>query len=211
MSSQSFPYRLYLVVSVSDCKSDILHVVEEAIMGGVDLVQLREKNLSTEEYVSLALRLKAVTNKHDIPLLINDNLEVARRVNAHGIHVGNSDLPPTAVQKAWEDCNCIGYSIEYLKQLDNKEAHLAHYLGISPVFSTPTKTDTIVEWGLEGVTAIRQLSGKPLVAIGGMNISNVREVMMAGADCIAVVSAICAADDPRAAALELKTEILNAL
>ena len=211
MSNKYFPYRLYLVVSESDCKLDILEVVEEAIIGGVDIVQLREKNLSTADFILKALQVKAVTDKHNVPLIINDNLDVARRVNAFGIHVGNSDLAPTVIQETWKDCKSIGYSIEYLDQLQKEEALVADYLGISPVFSTLTKTNTVVEWGLNGIRAIRQLSKKPLVAIGGMNLSNVREVILAGADCIAVVSAICGADDPRVAAYNLKSEIINSL
>ena len=87
----------------------------------------------------------------------------------------------------------------------------ADCLGISPVFSTPTKSNTVTEWGLEGIREIRKLTSKPLIAIGGMNISNVRQVMKAGADCIAVVSAVCAADDPREAAYNLKNEIIKSL
>jgi thiamine-phosphate pyrophosphorylase len=158
-----------------------------------------------------ALQVKAVTDKHNVPLIINDNLDVARRVNAFGIHVGNNDMAPTVIKETWDDCKSIGYSIEYLDQLQNEESPVVDYLGISPVFSTLTKTNTVVEWGLNGIQAIRQLSKKPLVAIGGMNLSNVREVIQAGADCIAVVSAICGADDPRAAAYNLKSEIINSL
>lgn len=211
MHEKGFPYKLYLVISEGACKLNSLKVVEEAILGGVDIVQLREKNLSVEDYVSRALRLKAVTDKHNIPLIINDSLDVAKRVNAFGIHVGNNDVAPTVIHETWKDCQSIGYSIEHLEQLQNKETRAADCLGISPVFSTPTKSNTITEWGLEGVKTIRPLTTKPLIAIGGMNISNVSEVIKAGADCIAVVSAICAADDPGEAAYNLKSAIMKLL
>jgi thiamine-phosphate pyrophosphorylase len=209
MQEAPFPYKLYLVVSEADCKLNILDVVEEAILGGVDIVQLREKHLSVEDYLSTAIQVKALTDRYTIPLIINDSLEVAIRVNAFGIHVGNDDIAPTLIREVWKECQSIGYSIEYLEQLQNKETKAADFLGISPVFNTPTKINTVTEWGLGGIRTIRQRTDKPLIAIGGMNISTIPEVIRAGADCIAVVSAICAADDPRKAARHLKNTILK--
>lgn len=209
MPENKFPYKLYLVVSESACKHHFLTVVEEAILGGVDIVQLREKNLGEKDYLSRAMQLKALTDRYKIPLVINDNLEVARQAHAFGIHVGNEDMAPTQIRDSWSACQFIGYSIEYLEQLQYKEAEAADCLGISPVFSTPTKNNTVTEWGLEGIASIRKRTHKPLIAIGGMNLSNVAEVIKAGADCIAVVSAICSADDPRKAAYRLKNTILQ--
>jgi thiamine-phosphate pyrophosphorylase len=103
----------------------------------------------------------------------------------------------------------IGYSIEHLSQLDNEQTAVSDYLGISPVFKTDTKTDTVTEWGLEGISKIRQLTEKPLVAIGNIHLGNAKAVINAGADCLAVVSAICGAEDPQKAAYELKNEILK--
>ncbi|MGJ1286416.1 thiamine phosphate synthase [Sphingobacterium spiritivorum] len=206
-----FPYALYLVISEADCQGkDILYVAEQAILGGVDIIQLREKHASTSEFIEKALRLKEITEKHQIPLIINDNLKVAIEVNAFGIHVGNSDTPPTVIRDKWPDCSCLGYSIEYLEQLDNPETATADYLGISPVFVTDTKTDTVTEWGLAGIQQIRMRSDKPLIAIGHMNLQNIASVLQAGADAIAVVSAICTAADPQQAAYELKNKILIA-
>ncbi|MBL7711106.1 MAG: thiamine phosphate synthase [Chitinophagaceae bacterium] len=204
-----FPYKLYLVVSEAGCRRNYLTVVEEAILGGVDIVQLREKNINEEDYLCKALRLKEITDRYQVPLIINDSPEVARKAQAFGVHVGNEDRSPTAIRNTWNDCRSIGYSIEYLGQLNNKETAAADCLGISPVFATPTKSNTVTEWGLEGVRAIRQRTAKPLVAIGGLHAGNAAAVIKAGADCIAVVSAICAADDPRAAAYQLKNIILK--
>lgn len=103
----------------------------------------------------------------------------------------------------------IGYSIEHLSQLDNEQTVVSDYLGISPVFKTKTKTDTITEWGLDGIAKIRQLTEKPLVAIGSIHSGNAGAIINAGADCLAVVSAICGADNPQKAAYELKNEILK--
>lgn len=212
MPDSLFPYRLYLVLSEADCKnSSYLEVAEQAIKGGVDIIQLREKNLDTQSYTAKALRLKEITDKYNIPLIINDNLETAQQVNAFGIHVGNNDIAPTEIRKVWKGCQSLGYSIEYLEQLQNKETETADCLGISPIFSTATKTDTLTEWGLEGITTIRNLTTKPLIAIGNMNLGNAEAVIKAGADCIAVVSAICSAPNTEKAAYELKNTILKAL
>ncbi|MBK1895212.1 thiamine phosphate synthase [Chryseobacterium paridis] len=211
MNSHSFPYQLYLVISEADCVGrDFLKVAEQAILGGVDIIQLREKKISSDEFLRKALQLIEITHKYNIPLIINDHIEVTKRTNAAGIHVGNSDAEPTYLrQQPFFQNKIIGYSIEYLSQLANEQTAASDYLGISPVFRTNTKTDTITEWGLEGITTIRQLTPKPLVAIGNIHLANAKDIMKAGADCIAVVSAICGADDPEKAAYELKNEILK--
>lgn len=211
MSLYTFPYQLYLVISEADCKGkNFLKVAEQAILGGVDIIQLREKNDSTELFLQKARQLIEITEKYNVPLIINDHIEVAEKVNSAGIHVGNSDTPPTQLrQHPFIKNKMIGYSIEHLSQLDNEQTAVSDYLGISPVFKTDTKTDTVTEWGLEGVSKIRQLTEKPLVAIGNIHLGNAKAVINAGADCLAVVSAICGADDPQKAAYELKNEILK--
>jgi len=212
MIAHSFPYRLYLVISEESCLGrNMYRVAEEAIRGGVDIVQLREKTASVKEFTEKARKLREVLDRYKVPLIINDNLEVAREVDAFGIHVGNKDMPPTRVRELWSKQTCVGYSIEYLTQLANNETRVSDYLGLSPVFNTRTKTDTVTEWGISGVHLIRQLTDKPLVAIGNMNAANAREVMRAGADCIAVVSAICGAENPGRAAEIIRSQIENAL
>ncbi len=209
MRLKTFPYSLYLVISQADCRGkNFLEVAEQAILGGVDIIQLREKNDDTEIFLQKALQLIEVTNKYNIPLIINDNITVAEKANSAGIHVGNHDMAPTELRPLVED-KIIGYSIEDLTQLDNEQTVVADYLGISPVFKTKTKTDTIIEWGLEGINQIRQLPQKPLVAIGNIQVENAKAVIHAGADCLAVVSAICSAADPQKAAYELKNEIVK--
>lgn len=207
-----FPYKLYLVISEEGCAGrDFLQVAEQAILGGVDIVQLREKKASNSQFIEIASRLQEVLAKTDTPLIINDNLEVAQHVGAFGIHVGNNDVTPSQIRAVWKDCKSIGYSIEYLAQMKSKEVAASDCLAVSPVFKTPTKVDTITEWGLEGISQIRRETDKPLIAIGNMNSDNVFEVVKAGADCIAVVSAICAAKDPAKAAFTLRNQIEKAL
>jgi len=210
--NNAFPYRLYLVVSEADCKGrDIIWVTEQAIKGGAQVVQLREKHKSFEAFTRLAFRLKSMLDNYNVPLIINDNIDVALVCGARGLHVGNTDVPPSLVMQQWPQCTMLGYSIEYLEQLHKNEVSHATHLGISPVFSTPTKTNTVTEWGLEGIAKIRMLTDKPLVAIGRMNADNAYDVITAGADCIAVVSAICGAENPAYAAEAIRNQIEKAL
>ncbi|WP_121667476.1 thiamine phosphate synthase [Mesonia aquimarina] len=206
--ANSFPYKLYLVISEEACVYDhFLNVAEQAVKGGVDLVQLREKNSSTEKFQQKAFQLKELLAPYNVPLIINDNLEVAKQAEAYGIHVGTSDIPPTQIRQEWKNLQCLGYSIENLNQLESVEVKTADYFGISPVYKTATKTNTIIEWGLLGIQQIRSITEKPLVAIGNMNAENAQEVIKAGADCIAVVSEICGAQHPTKAAEHLRNEI----
>lgn len=212
MSGQfGFPHLLYLVISERDCRgADFLKVAQQAIYGGVDIIQLREKHCDSKQFLRKAEKLKHITDLHGIPLIINDDLEVAMLTDSAGIHVGNKDIAPALIRERWNDkSKLIGYSIEYVEQLDNQQALTSDYLGISPVFRTSTKTNTVTEWGLEGIKKIRELSNKPLVAIGNINKGNVKSIMQAGANCVAVVSAICQAENPEKAAYELKNEILK--
>ena len=212
MPKSTFPYKLYLVISEKNCgNKSFLRVAQDAIRGGVDIIQLREKNLSMDTYLNKALRLKEITEKYNIPLIINDNLEVAQNIDAFGIHVGNKDISPALIREKWKTCPFIGYSIEHLYQLADDSIKTADYFGISPVFKTPTKSDTITEWGLKGIRRIRNLTSKPLVAIGNINLNNIPSVINAGADCIAVVSAICASDNPQRAASRLKNKIIKSI
>jgi len=212
VEGNKFPYRLYLVVAAEACAGrDLVAVTEAAVRGGVDVVQLREKQADAATFRARAERLGAMLARYGVPLLLNDNLAVARQVGAAGLHVRLRDVPPTQVRVAWPACGLLGYSIEYESQLLGPEAAAADYLGISPVFSTPTKVDTVTEWGLAGIRAIRAATAKPLVAIGGLHVANARAVAQAGADCLAVVSAICAAPDPERAAAELRAEFERGL
>lgn len=207
-----FNRRLYLVISEEACKGrDLVTVAKAAVKGGVDLVQLREKELDNPAFLERALRLREALVPYRVPLIINDNLWVAQQCNATGIHVGNSDIPPLAIKAQWPSCGILGYSIEYEKQLYTAEAAASDYLALSPIFATPTKTDTVTEWKLEGISKLRTLTDKPLVAIGAIHEGNAADVIRAGADCLAIVSAICGAPDPEKAAAAIRIEIEKAL
>ena len=208
----NFPYRLYLVISENSCLGkNFIDVAEQAIEGGVDIIQLREKDIDSAQFLAKSLRLQDTLSKHGIPLIINDNLEVAMQSSAFGIHVGNSDISPLQIRSTWKDCHSLGYSIEYPEQLENENTKVSDCLGISPVFRTATKKNTVTEWGIKGIENLRKMTNKPLIAIGNMNEENAYEVIKAGADCIAVVSAICNAGNPARAAGKIRNQIEKAL
>jgi thiamine-phosphate pyrophosphorylase len=170
-------------------------------------VQLREKTISTRRFIETAQRALALLAPHDIPLIINDRVDVALAVGAQGVHVGQSDMPPQTARRLMGPNAIIGLSVETWADVERAQALDVNYLGISPVYVTPTKTDTKEPWGLSGVTRIKHFSRHPLVGIGGLGAANAAAVTRAGADCIAVVSAICAAADPYAATLQLKHKV----
>lgn len=178
-------------------------VVGAAVRGGVGSVQLREKHLATRAFVEAAARLKALLAPFGIPLLINDRVDVALAMGAEGVHLGQDDMPCEAARRLLGPTAIIGLSVECWEDVVRAKAQPVDYLGVSPIFATPTKTDTRGAWGLEGLARIRAFSRHPLVAIGGLNEGNIAEVVRAGAEGIAVVSALCAAPDPRQAAERL--------
>ena len=195
---------LYLVTDASSVGNRRLtDVVAAAIQGGVTCVQLREKQLNTRDFVALALAFKDLLAPHQVSLVINDRIDVALACGAHGVHLGQSDMPVAQARRLLPPDVFIGWSVESMSDIASSALLLPDYLGVSPIFATPTKTDTQAPWGLEGLRAARSATSLPLVAIGGLHSGNALAVMDAGADGLAVVSAICAANDPCAAALEL--------
>ena len=205
-------YSLYLVTDRSLSKGRATReIVQAAVAGGVTCVQLREKDCGTREFIDEALALRPLLRDHDIPLIINDRLDVALAVEADGVHLGQSDMPIGMARKIAGNSLLIGISAESTDDALRAEQEGADYIGISPVFATPTKTDTAAPLGLEGVNKIRELVDIPLVGIGGINRDNAASVIEAGADGVAVVSAIVSADDPRDAAKELKALVNLAL
>lgn len=199
--SQPQPIALMLVTDrpLSGPRS-LEEVVQQAIAGGVDCVQLREKHLSTRAFLEQASSLKQLMRPTGVPLIINDRVDVAWAVGADGVHLGQEDMPVSIARKLLGPGAIIGLSVETWEDVENAEGMPINYLGVSPVFSTPTKTDTRGAWGLEGLGRIKSYSRHPLIAIGGLNQSNIADVVRAGADGIAVVSAVCSADDPTGAA-----------
>ena len=202
--------KLYLVTDrkiAGDRKME--DIVKEAAEGGVTMVQLREKDICTRDFIDLAIRLKAVLKPFGIPLLINDRVDVALASGADGVHIGQSDMPYRMARALLGRDSIIGLSVENMEQVMAAESLDVDYLGVSPVFATPTKTDTAEPFGLDGLRKAAAVSSHPLVGIGGMNARTAAGVMDAGADGIAVVSAIVGAESPERASEEL-LRIINA-
>lgn len=201
-------YSLYLVTDRSLSKGrPTAEIVAAAVAGGVSCIQLREKSCGTRKFLNEALALQPLLKSRNIPLIINDRLDIALAIEADGVHLGQSDMPLGRARKIAGDSLIIGISAESVDDALRAEQEGADYIGISPVFSTPTKTDIAPPLGLEGVRQIRALVDIPLVGIGGINSDNAESVLAAGADGIAVVSAIVSAADPAGAAKKLKTLI----
>lgn len=191
----------------------MIDVVAAAVAGGVSSVQLREKSLPTREFVERARALKILLAEmgYGTPLIINDRLDVALACGADGIHVGQDDMPIDVIRQ-WFPAGIVGLSIESIKNVEMVAAQQLDidYLGISPIFSTYTKLDAAAPIGIDGLLAIRRLTKLPLVAIGGVNLENAASLLESGADGLAIVSAICSADDPERAARDFSAVIRSA-
>ncbi len=203
-----FDPRLYLVTDRGLAGGRSLEpIVAAAVRGGVTAVQLREKGLSAASFLEAAVRLKALLRPLAVPLLINDSLDVALASGADGVHLGQGDAAPGEARRRLGPDAVIGLSVETLEQALAAEAEDVDYLGVSPVFATPTKPEAGPGWGLEGLRRLRAATRRRLVAIGGIQAANAAAVLAAGADGLAVVSAVIAAADPEAAARALRAVI----
>jgi thiamine-phosphate pyrophosphorylase len=196
--------RLCLVTDRSFLRGTSLSdVVAAAVRGGVTSVQLREKTLDIVAFAELGRAIKELLLPLGVPLIINDHAEVAAAVGADGLHVGQSDLPAEAARALLGRNATIGLSITAIEQLRKPDVRFADYLGVGPIFATPTKPDAAEAMGLKGLAAARSMSALPMVAIGGISQANAAETMAAGANGVAVVSAIMGAADPEQAARAL--------
>ncbi len=213
MPAVTFDGTLYLVTDFSlSLGRSLVEVVRASVAGGVTCVQLREKEISTRDFVILGRAVKAALAGSGVPLIINDRADVALAVEAEGLHIGQSDLSYPDARRLMGPGAIIGLSVETSEQAREALRWQPDYVAASPVFSTPTKTDTASALGLEGVGEIRNIVGPvvPLIAIGGLHADNIAGVIRAGADGVAVVSALCSAPDPMRAAQRLKAIIETA-
>ncbi|GLB48916.1 thiamine phosphate synthase [Neptunitalea lumnitzerae] len=196
---------LYLVTDSSMVPlQELPTVVEQAVKGGVTMVQLREKTADTKTFIEIAKQLKAILSTYSVPLIINDRVDVALAIDADGVHIGQNDMPYHIARKLLGADKIIGLSVESYEQVQEANTLDVDYIGISPVFSTPTKTDTKIAFGIKGVTKISTITKHKTVAIGGIDATNAQQIKQAGANGIAVVSAIMKAPSPEKAAKHLK-------
>lgn len=202
-------YSLYLVTDRSLMTTDTLsEAVEQAILGGCTMVQLREKNISSLDFFKLATEIKAVTDSFGVPLIINDRIDIALAVHATGVHIGQSDIPAAIVREIIGDDMLMGVSASSVSEAIQAQKDGADYLGVGAMFPTGTKTNaTIVS--IKELQNIRQSVALPIVAIGGINKENAGLFHDMGIDGLAVVSAIIAQPNIRQAASELKRIFLE--
>jgi thiamine-phosphate pyrophosphorylase len=208
----SVDFRLYLVTDRELSRGRALkEIIRESAGAGITAVQLREKTVTTKEFIEQANVLRETTFSLGIPLLINDRVDIALACRADGVHLGQSDMGCALARRIVGKDMVIGVSVSTVEEAVEAEKDGADYLGVGPVFATSTKPDALPATGLGLLSEIRRAVRIPLVGIGGINSNNGGEVIRAGADGVAVVSALIASDDPRAATRALRAVIDEAL
>lgn len=196
-------YTLYLVTDRDVLKGrDLCEAIEASIKGGVTLVQLREKDISSLDFYNLAVAVKKITDKYNVPLIINDRIDIALAVDAAGVHVGQSDIPAKVARRVIGDDKILGISAATLEEAKLAEAEGADYLGIGAVFPTDTKKDAR-SVSVELLDEIKKSLTVPVVGIGGINENNAELLKESKIDGIAVVSAILGKEDIEQAAKDM--------
>ena len=193
----------FITDSTNFAEEEFLYRVEQALMGGVTLLQLREKDKTTREYIDLANKVHTLTKKYNVPLIIDDRVDVALAIDAEGVHVGQSDMPVSIARKLMGDDKIVGATTKTVEQAVEAYAQGADYLGVGAIYPTTTKVKTVLT-STETLGNICSAVPIPVNAIGGLNKDNIdvlKGIPIAG---ICVVSAIMKADDPKQAAIELQ-------
>lgn len=208
MNKKDIDYTCYLVTDHKGLTNDeILSIIEEALKGGTSIVQIREKTASTKDFYELALQVKEITQKYDVPILINDRLDIAIAIDADGVHIGQDDMPALKAREILGEDKIIGVSAATIEEAKKAEADGADYIGTGAVFPTATKDDapSITKEDLSEITSSISI---PTVAIGGITLENAHELKDTGIAGFSVVSAIMSAQSPKEASEKLR-EIFN--
>ncbi len=192
------------------CGRDLLDVVASAIRGGATAVQLRDKEMPARDQYSLGLRLRALTRRFGVALICNDRVDLAIAIDADGVHLGQDDLPPRVARDLLGPERIIGVSTGNPTEFELFRRSGADYIGVGPFAPTGSKSDAGSAIGENGIAVIRALTALPIVAIGGIGLSNAASAISAGATGVAVISAIIGADDPEAAARALRRAVDSA-
>lgn len=200
----TYDYSIYLVTDRTRMRTMTLcEAVEQAVLGGCTMVQLRESDISSLDFYCLAKEVKQITDRYKVPLIINNRIDIALSVEATGVHVGQNDIPAFAVRKIIGPSRLLGVSVSSLQEARQAQKDGADYLGVGAMFPTKTKKDAKLV-PMDELRAIRQEIEIPIVVIGGINKENATEFSALGVDGLAVVSAIIAQSDIRRATAELK-------
>ena len=182
-----------------------LTILESSLKGGASIVQLREKKLNTKRFYERALAAKVLCSKYAVPFIINDRIDIALAINSDGVHIGQKDLPVTVTRELLGNNKIIGWSVGNEEQAIEANNLDVDYIGLSPIFSTDTKTtDLDMQLGIDGLKKLKKISNKPIICIGGINKNNTANIIQNGSDGIAVVSAISQASNPKQATKQLK-------
>lgn len=203
--------RVYLIADPDQTTGDFLPAVERALSGGATAVQFRSKLLDDGPFLTLAQRVKSACDLHAVPFIVNDRVDVALALGADGVHVGVDDLPIPAVRGVIGVQAIIGYSPASEDQTAAAKSLGADYVGLGPVFSTGSKDDAGEAIGLDAVRRRASLAQLPVVGIGGIDADNAPDVIAAGADGVAVISAILRSENPRSSAAGLLGAVDRAL
>ncbi|MCR5027412.1 MAG: thiamine phosphate synthase [Methanobrevibacter sp.] len=187
---------LYLVTDKSDDEEKFLKTIEEGIKGGVSVVQIREKTAETLDFYNLALKVKKITEKYNVPLIINDRVDIALAIDAEGVHVGQSDMPCDVTRKLIGDDKILGISASTVDEAQKAEKDGADYIGTGAVFPTATKDDA-PSVTIDELKEVVKSINIPVVAIGGINLDNAHQLVDTGIAGLSVVSAIMSSDNPK--------------
>lgn len=198
---------VYFVADPEQTERDLVGIVATALARGVTMVQLRAKTMTDEEFVPLARAMQAVCREQDVPFIINDRLVLALELGADGVHLGEHDLPIDVARQLAGPSFIIGSSPKNLEQARAAMGLGANYVGLGPVYATGSKGDAGDPIGLVGLAEQIEAAKLPAVAIGGITAANATEVILAGADGVAVISAIQGAADPGQATAELAAAV----
>lgn len=201
---KTFNWKLCLIADAEACsRKNLLFIIQEAVEAGVTLVQLRAKKLRIREFLEFAIKTSEILRPRNIPLIINDRIDIALSCEADGVHLGQEDLPLAFARKLLGKNRLIGLTVNTTEEAIKAEAERADYLGVGPLFFTSSKKNLRPILGLDGLKAIREKVKIPILAIGGINAQNAGDVIASGADGVAVISAILGANDISRATREL--------
>ena len=196
---------LYLVTNNSEYEEKFLNIIEESLKGGVSVVQLREKKAETLDFYNLALKVKEITQKYNVPLIINDRIDIALAIDADGVHVGQSDIPAKTARSMIGEDKILGVSAANIKEAKKAQRDSADYIGVGAVYPTNTKDDATSVPKKELKEIVKSVD-IPVVAIGGITQENAHKLNDCGIDGLSVVSAIMEAKNPKIASENLLKE-----
>ncbi len=207
MHFSEIEWSLYAIIDhsfLNDRSAGML--AEQLVEGGAGIIQLRNKTGDIKLFYEQACQIIEVTRRFNIPLIINDRLDVAMAVDADGVHVGQEDLPVSVVKEVWQQEKIIGVSVRDMHEFEISEKQNPDYFGVGTIYPTETKSN-LQTTGTEILSEIRKVTNKPLVAIGGISKENMEPVFQKGADGVAVISALLQAEDVKAEAIQFKEKI----